>query len=637
MLKPEYLWAIHLPGTGAAPGTLLGDRYRLLHSQVVEDTQPLDLPYAPDEFSPLTVVYLKLSRLPLHFPRPYGLLPLENHDAPVLLLENAPLDARGQLLPSLGQVWREMPPRRQLHLLWQLMHLWQPLAEQQMLQTLLQPDLVRVNGPWVHVLELHPEAEGQPVSMGLLGDYLLEWCDHAHPEIAEVAAEFFYTLSRGSFDAQGAIAFLDQQLSQQGRSMPLTTRIATSTDVGLRRDHNEDACYPYPHRLRRSQQSTLLRDRLAIVCDGLGGHEGGEIASGLAIKTLEQQVQILLRQVQNDRDSFSPRSFADQLAAIVRVVNNQLVALNDQQQRQAQQRMGTTLVMAVVPNPQGESERQVFVVSVGDSRVYLCTRDRPYQITLDDDVATREATLGYNLYVYASKRYDGGALIQALGTRSSDQLQPRVHRFIIDEDCLLLLCSDGLSDFERVSQIYDTHLRPILTEDRPLYASCQDLIQKANELNGHDNITVALMRLRCAPATAEDDQDEADLPHESTTLQLDAATILHGVNQDAETAPAADTTPKLDEDASALVLSAKDALVPTEQPEGGRLVLWAILLVLATVGGWMFTTRIFNQSSPPPLPGASPTTPAPAPTTPPPAAPPAPPEPAPEPPPTNPQ
>ena len=84
-------------------------------------------------------------------------------------------------------------------------------------------------------------------------------------------------------------------------------------------------------------------------------------------------------------------------------------------------------------------------------------------------------------------------------------LVPRVQRFFIDEDCLLLLCSDGLSDFDRVEQIYDGYLLPVVSENKPLDRSCQDLIDKANELNGHDNITVALMRCRFAPADADED------------------------------------------------------------------------------------------------------------------------------------
>jgi hypothetical protein len=147
------------------------------------------------------------------------------------------------------------------------------------------------------------------------------------------------------------------------------------------------------------------------------------------------------------------------------------------------------------------------------------------QVTLDDDVATRETTLGYNFYAYSSQRIDGGALIQALGTRGSDMLVPRVQRFFIDQDCVLLLCSDGLSDFDRVEQIYGNYLLPILTEDKPLDLSCQDLIDKANELNGHDNITVALMRCRFAPAD----------PNEDLVSENDISTSVNSLNPEADT------------------------------------------------------------------------------------------------------
>jgi len=187
--------------------------------------------------------------------------------------------------------------------------------------------------------------------------------------------------------------------------------------------------------------------------------------------------------------------------------------------------MGTTLVMAVIPRPNGKMSNKVYVVHVGDSRLYCVTKDNLRQVTLDDDVATRETTLGYNFYAYSSQRIDGGALIQALGTRASDMLVPRVQRFFIDEDCLLLLCSDGLSDFDRVEQICDRYLLPVLSENRPLDRSCQDLIDQANELNGHDNITVALMRCRFAPSDPEEDQvGENDISSSISTAEEEADT-----------------------------------------------------------------------------------------------------------------
>jgi protein phosphatase len=519
--EQQYLWAVGLDTDSFPPNSLINNRYRVVSSQIVVDTDAFALPELPLEFPTYVVSYLKLSRLNLHLPRPYSLLLIgeELNISEIFLLENVPIAPQGHLHPTITAAWEQASALRQVNLLWQVLGLWQPLAEHNMTRTLLNPDLVRVDGMWVRLLEL--QADVAAVQVAQLGDLWVQWIDMAKPEIAEPIAEFFYSLGRGEYDVKSAIAYLDQLARKVMEAQPLTVRIASATDVGLQREHNEDACYPDIKRQKRSGQSEDLKDRLAIVCDGLGGHEGGEVASSLAIKTLEQQLKTLLHQAENDPD-FSAQGFVAQLEMATRVVNNQIVAINDQQQRQAQQRMGTTLVMAVMPRPHGKMSNEVYVVHVGDSRLYCITPQNIRQVTLDDDVATRETTLGYNFYAYSSQRIDGGALIQALGTRGSDMLAPRVQRFFIDADCLLMLCSDGLSDFDRVDQIYADHLLPILTENKPLDRSCQDLIDKANELNGHDNTTLALMRCRFAPPDLEEDQlsegsfGEAGLQSEDT-------------------------------------------------------------------------------------------------------------------------
>ena len=523
-VEQQYLWAVGLDTDTFPPDSLVGDRYRVTSSQIVIDTDAFTLPELPLEFQTYVVSYLKLSRLSLHLPRPYGLLLLgeELNLSEVFLLENVPIDRQGQLYPTLAEAWAEASALRQINLLWQVLNLWQPLVEQNMARTLIDPKLVRVDGTWVRLLEL--QADVAAVQISQLGDIWVQWLDLAKPEIAEPIAEFFYSLGRGEYDINSAIARLDRMALKVMQDQPLTVRIASASHVGMQREHNEDACYPDVKRQKRAEQSESLRDRLAIVCDGLGGHEGGEVASSLAIKTLEQQLKTLLHQAESDPD-FSAQGFIAQLEMVVRVVNNQIVAINDQQQRQAQQRMGTTLVMAVMPRPHGQPSNEVYVVHVGDSRLYCVTPDNLRQITLDDDVATRETTLGYNFYAYSSQRIDGGALIQALGTRGSDMLVPRVQRFFIDQDCVLLLCSDGLSDFDRVEQIYDDYLLPILTEDKPLDRSCQDLIDSANDLNGHDNITVALMRCRFAPAD----------PNEDLVSENDILTSVNSLNPEADT------------------------------------------------------------------------------------------------------
>lgn len=585
-VEQQYLWAVGLDNDAFPPDTLVADRYRVVASQIVVDTDAFALPELPLEFQTYVVSYLKLSRLSLHLPRPYGLLLLgeELNLSEVFLLENVPIDRQGNLCPTLADAWAKASALRQINLLWQVLNLWQPLAEQNMARTLIDPKLVRVDGMWVRLLEL--QADVAAVHISQLGDIWVNWLDLAKPEIAEPIAEFFYSLGRGEYDINSAIAYLDQMSLKVMDDQPLTVRMASASDVGQQREHNEDACYPDVKRQKRSEQADSMRDRLAIVCDGLGGHEGGEVASSLAIKTLEQQLKTLLHQAENDPD-FSAQGFIAQLEMVTRVVNNQIVAINDQQQRHAQQRMGTTLVMAVMPRPNGKMSNEVYVVHVGDSRLYCVTKDNLRQVTLDDDVATRETTLGYNFYAYSSQRIDGGALIQALGTRGSDMLVPRVQRFFIDEDCLLLLCSDGLSDFDRVEQICDRYLLPVLSENKSLDRSCQDLIDRANELNGHDNITVALMRCRFAPADADEDQvSENDLHASIHTTEEDADTedIQHESEDIAGalalTAQGVDTSEEIEPDLSDID-SAKTELAVTKQTNSAfiiTLILVALIL-----------------------------------------------------------
>ena len=588
-VEQQYLWAVGLDTETFPPESRLGDRYRVISSQIVVDTDAFTLPELPLEFQTYVVSYLKLSRLSLHLPRPYGLLLLgeELNLSEVFLLENVPIDPQGNLCPTLADAWARASALRQINLLWQVLSLWQPLAEQHMTRTLIDPRLVRVDGMWVRLLEL--QADVAAVQLAQLGDIWVQWLDLAKPEIAEPIAEFFYSLGRGEYDVNSAIAYLDQMALKVMQDQPFTVRITSASDVGKQREHNEDACYPDTKRQKRAEQADSLRDRLAIVCDGLGGHEGGEVASSLAIKTLEQQIKTLLHQAENDPD-FSAQGFVAQLEMVVRVVNNQIVAINDQQQRQAQQRMGTTLVMAVMPRPHGQPSNEVYVVHVGDSRLYCISNNNLRQVTLDDDVATRETTLGYNFYAYSSQRIDGGALIQALGTRGSDMLIPRVQRFFIDEDCVLLLCSDGLSDFDRVEQIYNGYLLPVLKEDKPLDRSCQDLIDKANELNGHDNITVALMRCRFAPPDPNEDQVSGnELPTSVNTLEEDAITEdIQQPDQDAAGALAtispfdSKASQDLEPDINDLESAKTEFAVPKQTNKAFIIILILVALILGS-------------------------------------------------------
>jgi Serine/threonine protein phosphatase len=497
----RYLWAAGLDLAKFPAGSTIAERYTVLHSQVVIDTQTFRLPEIPDEFPEYVVAYLRLAKHLLHLPRPYGLLtasclPNAGSDAnqEILLLDNVPLTKQGELLPSFTSAWAGASALRQINWLWQVLHLWQSLSEYGFCQSLLSPELVRVDGPWIRLLELQSDSEA--VSPSDLGEAWLALLDGAKPSTQDRLAELFYGLARGSYSITAAIAHLDETARQIAEQHPWIIRVASATDPGRRREHNEDSCYPHPN------QQTVIMDALqncvAIVCDGLGGHEGGEVASNMAIQTLCTELEPLLAKIEKGEEPYDPSQFMARLEAIIRLANDRIVNLNDQQQRTAQRRMGTTLVMTVLPRPRGKTSHEIYIVHVGDSRIYWITPESCRQVTLDDDVATRETTLGLNFYAYSSQRVDAGALIQALGTRSSDVLVPRVQRLLLDEECLLLLCSDGLSDFERVDELYSDQIRPILTDRLSLSLSCQNLINQGNFLNGHDNITVVLMRCQAS-------------------------------------------------------------------------------------------------------------------------------------------
>jgi protein phosphatase len=520
-----YLWAVGLDPSLYPAGKLLSDRYMVHEAQIVSDTQTYKLPECPDEFPTLVATYLKLSCFSLQLPRPYAIVGLAEsaesemcEEQEILLLENASISANGKLMPSLADSWAKASAVRQINWLWQILHLWQPLAEFRVASTFFTTDLVRVDGCWLKILELQCDAE--PREFSQLGEMWVNWLDRANPQIEESLAELFYGIARGGINLNGAIAHLDLLNAQLLQSQSLVTKTITATDPGTRRSHNEDSCYPDPNQ-SPSQISDFLRDRLVIICDGLGGHEGGEVASGMAIKTMKQQFEILLRQVESDQQPFLATVFMSQLNAIVRVVNDQIVALNDDQHRQAQQRMGTTLVMAVIPRPQGQPINQVFIVNVGDSRLYWINSRSCYQATIDDDVANRDILLGYNLPAYALQRIDAGSLTQALGTRSADNLAPAIQRLLIDEACVLLLCSDGLSDYERVPELWRSLVLPLLIGSQTIEKAAKSLIEQGNLRNGHDNITVGIIQCQFVSgdrAIAPNLEIEPDVPKEFPVL-----------------------------------------------------------------------------------------------------------------------
>ncbi|NEP44621.1 MAG: serine/threonine-protein phosphatase, partial [Okeania sp. SIO2H7] len=250
-----------------------------------------------------------------------------------------------------------------------------------------------------------------------------------------------------------------------------------------------------------------LIPRLAIICDGVGGHEGGEVASQLGIENLKLLMYRLISEVATQEELMQPELVSKQLEEIIRVVNNAIAAKNDEQKREHRQRMGTTLVMAlqlpqqVITSPDSEPKNahELYVAHVGDSRAYWLSEDSCLRLTVDDDVAAREVMFGRCLYWEALQRPDSGALTQALGTRDGEFIRPTVKRFAIEDNGLLLLCSDGLSDNDWIETYWHHYASPVINGELPLEAAVESLIDLANQKNGHDNTSVVLVNCRVTP------------------------------------------------------------------------------------------------------------------------------------------
>jgi protein phosphatase len=532
-LPRRYLWAAEL-ATPPAIDSLLGDRYLHKGRGIFLDTLPGYPPATDIEDVPAVVyAYLRLAEHRLHLPLVYDLVTDEAHPAehPIVLLEEASIWQPGQvfgtgdgaatprftgvlLLPSILDLWTRVSGRRQLFWLWQIASLWPSLLSEEVATTLLTPDLIRVEGGLVRLLELRLDLPDTPPTLADLGTLWHSWLTKADPEITDFLKSLCMGMMDGTLsDAAQVLAELDAQLAQFHRATPHTVRLVTQTDQGPTRSRNEDACYPKEGTVETDVlHSDAANHTFVIVCDGIGGHQGGDVASHLAITSLDRHLHTF------PLPTLNPSKLSHALVESIGIANDQISQRNDSEMRMERQRMGTTLVLSLLRH------HELYLAHVGDSRAYWVTRWGCHQATLDDDVASRQMRLGYTLYRQALRHPNSGSLVQALGMGPSNLLHPTVRRFLLDEDGVILLCSDGLSDADRVEEHWDTELLPLLRGAGDFATLGHHLVEIANTQNGHDNVTVGIIHHQLP--VAEDDQ-QIILQHMQALAEGYQAT-LHG-------------------------------------------------------------------------------------------------------------
>lgn len=234
-------------------------------------------------------------------------------------------------------------------------------------------------------------------------------------------------------------------------------RSTAGTDRGLVRNNNED--------------SYLNRQDVGLfaVCDGLGGHAAGEIASRLAVETLDQRIQ----------NRLDP---SRQLLEAVEDANRRI--LRDQQANPERRGMGTTLSAIWLP----ESLRgSAWIAHIGDSRIYRFRDGEIKQITDDHSPVFRLYKEGALLKDQLRFHPQKNLIERSLGLSSS--LQCDVFETEALPGDLYLLCTDGLSDCVSDSDMASA------CRDLPWDTLCDALIQRALACGGYDNVTVVLVEI----------------------------------------------------------------------------------------------------------------------------------------------
>jgi serine/threonine protein phosphatase PrpC len=251
------------------------------------------------------------------------------------------------------------------------------------------------------------------------------------------------------------------------------------TDTGRVRDHNEDAI------------GCVEDIGLWVLADGMGGYNAGEVASGIAVKTVIDLVTEACKR--EDRDEVEAGTgYMRQTIALRDAVHRANKIINQTAQTQPQcEGMGTTLVACLF------YDNRVSIAHVGDSRLYRMRDNRFEQITMDHSLLQELVDRGFYSQEEASRSTNRNYVTRALGVEPSVEVE--VQEIDVVKGDYILMCSDGLPDMVEDEDIHLT----ISTFNNNIDTIGQQLIKLANDNGGRDNVSVILVRVVDAfPANA---------------------------------------------------------------------------------------------------------------------------------------
>jgi protein phosphatase len=241
------------------------------------------------------------------------------------------------------------------------------------------------------------------------------------------------------------------------------------TDTGRARDNNEDSV------------SFDADTGTAVLADGMGGYNAGEIASGMATAFIKSELSRWLLEAGADAKAKDVRR-----AMEICVDNANLSVFNAANSNPQYAGMGTTLVVGVF-------QLDVFVVGhIGDSRCYRMRRGNFQQITRDHSLLQEQIDAGLITLEQAAHSNIKNLVTRALGVEESVLLE--VNEYPVEAGDIYIMCSDGLSDM-----VDDASIARIVSGPEDLAFKAEQLIGAANEKGGRDNISVLMVEVGEAP------------------------------------------------------------------------------------------------------------------------------------------
>ncbi len=251
-------------------------------------------------------------------------------------------------------------------------------------------------------------------------------------------------------------------------------RACAKTDIGLKRENNEDSYLIVDNSNR--DYDTRTKGMIFAVADGMGGHLAGETASKMACEGLYDYYS----ETADVQDGMSfPESRLRLLEKVIRNTHDKILSFGEKNDEC--RNMGTTLSVLVLVH------KAALLAHVGDSRIYRLRNGAMDQLTEDHTMAQLSVEMGYLKPDEIANHPMRSALTQAIGG-GLDEVQTRTEK--IKKGDIFLLCSDGL-----YNAVADEEIMGILRDCYPPHDACDQLVRKALRGGGKDNVTVIVIWL----------------------------------------------------------------------------------------------------------------------------------------------